>query len=122
MGLDQYGFARRGEPVERDGKLEYTDKVELAYWRKHPNLEGWMGDLYSRKGGTEEFNCQEVELTLEDLEDLERAVNFKEMPETAGFFFGDDSDEHYREQDLEFIRDARNAIDDGYRVFYTSWW
>jgi hypothetical protein len=122
MGLDQYAIARRGEPVEKEGRKEYPDQRELAYWRKHPNLEGWMSDLYSRKGGTEEFNCQEVELTLEDLEDLEKAINFKEMPETSGFFFGDDSDEYYREHDLEFIKDARNAIKDGYRVFYTSWW
>lgn len=122
MGLDQYAKARKGEPVEKDGNLEYPDQRELAYWRKHPNLEGWMSNLYSEKGGTDEFNCQEVELTLEDLDELERAINSKDLPETAGFFFGDDSDEYYREKDLEFIRDARNAIEDGYTVIYTSWW
>lgn len=122
MGLDQYAKARKGEPVEKDGSLEYPDQRELAYWRKHPNLEGWMCNLYSEKGGTDEFNCQEVELTLEDLDELEKAINSKDLPETGGFFFGDDSDDYYREKDLEFIRDARNAIEDGYTVIYTSWW
>lgn len=122
MGLDQYAKARKGEPVEKDGALEYPEQRELAYWRKHPNLEGWMSNLYSEKGGTDEFNCQEVELTLEDLDELEKAINSKDLPETGGFFFGDDSDEYYKENDLEFIRDARNAIKDGYTVIYTSWW
>ena len=122
MGLDQYAKARKGEPVEKDGALEYPEQRELAYWRKHPNLEGWMSNLYSEKSGTDEFNCQEVELTLEDLDELEKAINSKELPETGGFFFGDDSDEYYKENDLEFIRDARNAIKDGYTVIYTSWW
>ena len=122
MGLDQYAKARKGEPVEKDGNLEYPDQRELAYWRKHPNLEGWMSNLYSEKGGTDEFNCQEVELTLEDLDELEKAISSKDLPETGGFFFGDDSYEYYKENDLEFIRDARNAIKDGYTVIYTSWW
>lgn len=123
MGLDQYAVARKGEPVEKDGMLEWPEKKELAYWRKHPNLEGWMEDLYRRKGGEEEeFNCVDVELTLEDLDDLEKAVKGKGMPKTEGFFFGSDSDERYREQDFQFIEDAREAIKDGFTVVYSSWW
>lgn len=123
MGLDQYAVARKGEPVEKDGRLEWPESRGLADWRKHPNLQGWMEDLYRRKGGEEEdFNCVDVELTLEDLEALEKAVKGKEMPKTEGFFFGSDSDEHYREQDLQFIEDAREAIKDGFTVVYSSWW
>lgn len=122
MGLDQYAKARKGEPVEKDGELEYPESYELAYWRKHPNLQGWMEELYRNKGGEEEFNCVDVELTLEDLDNLEAAINGKEMPETSGFFFGDDADEHYKETDLKFIEDARKAINDGFTVVYSSWW
>jgi hypothetical protein len=39
-----------------------------------------------------------------------------------GFFFGDNSDEDYRENDLEFIRKAREALDAGLIVEYSSWW
>lgn len=123
MGLDQYAVARRGKPFKNDdGDLEYPEKKEIAYWRKHPNLEGWMADLYYQKGGEDEFNCQEVELTLEDLDNLEAAINLKDLPETSGFFFGSNSDDEYKEQDLEFIENARDAINEGYTVVYTSWW
>lgn len=123
MGLDQYASAHRGEPVtNEDGVLEYPEKVELARWRKHPNLQGWMEELYVKKGGTDEFNCVPVELTLEDLDKLEEAITGVELPETVGLFFGGDSDEYYREQDLKFIEQARQYINDGYTVEYSSWW
>ena len=122
MGLDQYAVARRGEPVEKDGQLEYPEKVELAYWRKHPNLQGWMENLYHENGGTEEFNCVEVELTLGDLDSLEAAITGTELPETCGFFFGENSDDHYKDKDLRFIEEARQYINDGYTVVYSSWW
>jgi len=123
MGLDQFAVARKGEPVEKDGRLEWPERKELADWRKHPNLQGWMEDLYRRRGGErEDFNCVEVELTLGDLDDLEKAVKGKDMPQTEGFFFGGDSDEYYRSKDLQFIEDAREAIEDGWTVVYDSWW
>ena len=123
MGLDQYGLARRGEPkTDDEGFTYYEDSMELAYWRKHPNLQGWMEDLYHEKGGEEEFNCVDLELTLEDLEALEESLDEEALPETVGFFFGADSSDHYAEADREFIREARAAIKQGYTVIYSSWW
>jgi len=139
MGLDQYAFARKGEPIETtedytyqdfDGNthtkqrtsVSYEEEREIAYWRKHPNLEGWMADLYYQKGGEGEFNCVDVELTLEDLDALEQTLDDKALPGTVGFFFGENSDDYYAEQDREFILAARNNIRDGYKVVYTSWW
>ena len=114
MGLDQYAH----KIVAHD-----TDnREEIAYWRKHPNLQGWMEQLWREKGGEGEFNCVDVELTLEDLEQLEASIEDAELPDTDGFFFGDNSDDYYREQDLEFIADASKAIEQGYKVVYTSWW
>jgi hypothetical protein len=112
MGLDQYAFA-----IDNNG-----EKEEIAYWRKHPNLQGWMENLYISKGGQEEFNCVPVELEHEDLDNLEQAVTNNELPDTQGFFFGGDSDEHYKEQDLKFIKNARDALDSGLHVEYSSWW
>ena len=123
MGLDQYGLARKGEPkTDEEGFTFYEDEMELAYWRKHPNLQGWMQDLYHEKGGEEEFNCVDLELTLEDLDALEESLDHEELPETVGFFFGTDSSDHYAETDREFIREARAAIKQGYTVVYSSWW
>jgi len=43
MGLDQYAFARKGEPLDDfDGNSSSEEEIEICYWRKHPNLQGWM--------------------------------------------------------------------------------
>ena len=123
MGLDQYATARKGEAqTDDEGYTYYEDSKELAYWRKHPSLQGWMEDLWIEKGNSGEFNCVDVELTLGDLDSMEEALDENALPETAGFFFGENSEEHYAEQDREFIRDARAAIKQGYTVVYSSWW
>ena len=41
---------------------------------------------------------------------------------TSGFFFGDNADQYYYEQDLEFIKNARAELFLGLRVFYNSSW
>ena len=56
MGLDQYAIARRGEKLtDAEGYEYYNDNIELAYWRKHPNLQGWMESLWHVKGNNGEF-------------------------------------------------------------------
>ena len=139
MGLDQTAIARRGEPrkvkseytyTDHDGNehegvdeyLEWDDSIELATWRKHPNLQGWMENLWHEKGGEGEFNCVDLELTLEDLDALEATLDEEELPETSGFFLGSNADDHYAEADREFIVQARAAIKQGYKVIYSSWW
>jgi len=139
MGLDQYATARKGEPrkvpqtwttTDADGNEEevveyyneWDDEIQLAEWRKHPNLQGWMQELYYEKGGEGEFNCVDLELTLEDLDALEATLDEEELPETVGFFFGSNADDHYAEADREFIVQARAAIKQGYTVVYSSWW
>ena len=123
MGLDQYANARKGEPtLDEDGYKHWEDSKELAYWRKHPNLQGFMERIYIAKGGTEEFNCVDVELDLSDINTLEVCVKGDELPETGGFFFGDDSSDYYKESDLEFCANARKALADGQTVVYSSWW
>ena len=124
MGLDQYAFA-----IDNNG-----EKEELAYWRKHPNLQGWMEDLWAEKGkpglddanmggmGFSDFNCIPLELTKEDISDLEDAILNNTLPSTVGFFFGSDSDDYYKSKDLEFIKKAREALDAGLTVVYDSWW
>ena len=123
MGLDQYAMARKGESkTDEEGFEYYEDGMELAYWRKHPNLQGWMQDLWYTKGGEGEFNCVDLELEAEDLDLLEQSLDEEALPETTGFFFGTDSSIHYAEQDREFIVQARAAIKQGYTVVYSSWW
>ena len=136
MGLDQYAYAAATE-TQYDEYWETAEMVdgefvsakvekprEIHYWRKHPNLQGWMENLWREKGGDadQSFNCIQLELTWEDLERLERDVKDGNLPETTGFFFGEDADDYYRNQDLEFIKQARAEIFLGLRVFYNSSW
>ena len=135
MGLDQYATARKGEATtDEDGYKAWDDSYELAYWRKHPNLQGFMEELWIEKGTPglkpsdtgsmfgSDFNCVPLELNLADLDSFEARLDAESLPETEGFFFGDDADGYYVEQDREFIVAARNAIEDGYTVVYSSWW
>lgn len=121
MGLDQYAFA-----IDNNG-----EKEEIAYWRKHPNLQGFMENLWESKGRPGDrnennimgdFNCIPVELDYDDLQELEAAITNGELPSTCGFFFGENSDEEYRHEDLEFVEKARQALDSGKTVVYDSWW
>ena len=129
MGLDQYAYARP-VGVESDGG---ENNEELAYWRKHNRLHGWMEDLYRDRGNAvvheafgNSFNCVEVELTESDIEQLEAHIEQKSLPNTQGFFFGNDSyaeyEEYHKEDDLNFVSNARQAIADGKKVYYNSWW
>ena len=140
MGLDMYAYvaakAGQHEAFYEDGEFDRTLKEfvnpkvskprEICYWRKHPNLHGWMEQLWIKKSDArndpDDFNGVELELTWEDLERLERDILAQDLPHTEGFFFGGDSDDHYREQDLKFIRDAKAELFCGLRVFYNSSW
>ena len=112
------------DPESKDYVNKKVSKPrELAYWRKHPNLHGWMEKLAERKNlKYDSFNGIELELTWEDLEELERIVVHKQLPSTSGFFFGNDADEHYYESDLAFIKNAKAELFLGLKVFYNSSW
>jgi hypothetical protein len=136
MGLDQYAYAatRAGQQQEfwetaeaAAGSMEYVSRTverprEIAYWRKHPNLHGWFKAEWESAGNEGDFNGDELEITWDMLERLEYDVRNGELPDTRGFFFGDNSDAEYYEQDLEFIRNARAELFMGLKVFYNSSW
>jgi hypothetical protein len=107
------------------GELDYENPIvvakEIAYWRKHPDLHGWMENLYREKGGREQsFNGDLVVLTLKDLDRLEEDILRKNLPKTTGFFFGESGEISLK--DLEFVLEARKAIQEGDTVFYDSSW
>lgn len=148
MGLDQYAYvaARAGVQAEYDAAMDLLDESdieddakvkaeseiasmlprELAYWRKHPNLHGWMERLWMEKNPGDHlatsFNGVEIELNWEDIERLEQDVLSGNLPKTKGFFFGEGSDDYYRDIDLEFIKNAKAELFMGLKVFYNSSW
>ena len=121
MGLDMYAFASH-EAVPDVVDFPSVESIELHYWRKHPNLHGWMERLYYAKGGKAElFNCATVQLTADDLTQLEADIKANRLPHTEGFFFGT-SEFADPEYDLAFVANARTAIEKGMTVYYSSWW
>jgi hypothetical protein len=124
MGLDQYAYVANKVNSTNDSS------TELAYWRKHPNLQGWMESLWIEKGkpGVEDhvnegmFNGIELELTFDDIVRLEEDIKNNNLPATTGFFFGNPSDDYYKNQDLEFVYEAKSRLFLGQKVFYNSSW
>ena len=126
MGLDMYAFSTKAKPkTEVDFETKNFQPDEVHYWRKHPNLHGWMENLYRDKGGDKhsDFNGDCVVLTNDDLDCLEHDLKQWDLPETQGFFFGnDENNEEELKDDLEFVEKAREQIKKGNTIYYTSWW
>jgi hypothetical protein len=109
MGLDMYLQGRKfywgfqGERETEDGYEVSRKTLDLGYWRKHPNLHGYVVETFG--GGVDE--CQDIELDADDLRDIVRAVKEKDLPHTEGFFFGasDGSDDEIA-YDLETLTKA----------------
>jgi hypothetical protein len=120
MGLDQYMYVATKENA--------NDSREIAYRRKHPNLHGWMEQLWRSRNtdpsADPTFNGVELELTWADIDQLEQDIKQGVVAqlETTGFFFGDASDDYYYEQDMAFIKQARAELFSGLKVFYNSSW
>jgi hypothetical protein len=136
MGLDMYAYAasRAGQYQEfwdtaemAEGTTEFvsatvTKPREIAYWRKHPSLHGWFKQEWESEGNKGDFNGDELEITWDMLERLEYDIRNGELPDTRGFFFGDESSTEYYNDDLEFIKNARAELFMGLKVFYNSSW
>lgn len=135
MGLDQYAY------IANKAGTDYEDpsRQSIAYWRKHPNLQGWMERLWLKKIDTPvvesdqfiqnkypptDFNGVELELTWEDVNQLEKDIKSGVVSNmnTTGFFFGKPSDDYYYEHDLKFCIDAKAELFLKRKVFYNSSW
>ena len=123
MGLDQFGKIRNPQTGE---------VKEIAYWRKHNALHGWMEALWHVKKRPNanaldpfSFNCIPLPLTRKDLINLAADCYLGRLPKTQGFFFGPDSrdrKEYFDAETREFVEFGLDAIDKGWEVAYDSWW
>lgn len=112
MGLDMYLEGRKY--IMQDWSNSDNDEVEegfrvkekvydLGYWRKHPNLHGYIVQTFAENVD----ECQDIELDQEAMVKLIAAVKAGELPSTTGFFFGrsDGSDEE-KQHDLSILTRA----------------
>ena len=68
-----------------DGYRVVGVEVRLGYWRKHPDLHGYIVQEYMDG----EDKCQELPLNIDKLRQIIAAVRAGKLPRTEGFFFGD---------------------------------
>ena len=106
MGLDMY---------LKESAFDGT----LAYWRKHPNLHGFIVQNYAN--GVDE--CQKIELTLDNVKEILQACESDNLPTTTGFFFGQSSIED-KEHTVDVFSKLVDVMSDdpNYKVYYRASW
>lgn len=129
MGLDMYLSGRQFNHIFDEQEAEYLDgkqikavEVDLGYWRKHPNLHGFIVNTFAN--GIDE--CQRIELGVEELNKIIQAIKDRTLPHTEGFFFGKSeiSDEQVK-ADVAIFEEALLWITFDkrlrYAVYQASW-
>jgi hypothetical protein len=141
MGLDMYLHGRKNfftydrKGPEFDGYPIDSIELALGYWRKHPNLHGFIVSHFGTIAAEEQIEPKEGEMDMrmryeqddgkvriDDCEDIEldgnalktiiEAVQKDQLPPTSGFFFGESytpGDAEYeaqKKEDLEILGKA----------------
>jgi hypothetical protein len=103
MGLDMYLNGDKYLMNDRKRGDRKSEQYDLGYWRKHPNLHGYIVQTFAE--GIDE--CQAIELSADGIKKIIEAITNRHLPETTGFFFGtsDDSKDQIA-YDVEIFEDA----------------
>lgn len=113
MGLDMFAHKTRERiSMETDFLVEMSEGIE--YWQNHDLLNQWMMNLYDMKGGNNSDTT--VMLDEDDLDELEETLLAGDLP----FFRSRGNEAAALPKDLNFVRLAREALAEGYTVFYFS--
>ncbi len=133
MGLDMYVRKVITPGILADGTRDINEDhtEEIAYWRKHPDLHGFiMENFWSPSDENPDGNVERIPLTVERVDKIMDAVRSHTLPFTSGFFFGrsyfPEDDVSIRAEidaeDLAKWAKVREAILAGDEVFYLAWW
>jgi hypothetical protein len=126
MGLDQYA--------------EGLDKK--FYWRKHARLQMFMSREHFEQNPKDQRNDSDlkhlgfngdsknpnVNITKELLDRLEEAIksDYRQYFASDGFFWGQQNQEwatkEYKDQDMQFLKAARKALENGRVIKYNCSW
>ena len=142
MGLDQYVYYAEKKDVKIDSDLliteiqqDYNSENEIAYWRKCPEVQSWMRNLYVDRGGMEDFNNLPLFLRLEDIDSFQHDLEHDLLPKNrSGFFWGNDMNSNTQDPDIreltirkyntcqEFIEKSKKLLNEGKVIIYDSSW
>lgn len=133
MGLDMYlkgssfNWTNWKKPEGKRRPMSEGFEIEeevllLGYWRKHPNLHGYIVNTFAK--GMDD--CQQIDLTEEDIENIIEAIKNNKLPTTLGFFFGK-SDGSEDTESIRILQDALKWLKSDKRnksksVYYKASW
>ena len=131
MGLDMYltGEIYISQDWKDDANNKYEEGYrlkghlyEMGYWRKHPDLHGYIVENFAEG----EDDCKPVYLSVDSIKQIIDAIEKNELPKTDGFFFGESTNDD--EEKAEAIGILSKALgwleaDDWHRsvVYQASW-
>ena len=142
MGLDMYLERANREELngwdnlteeERERSFGMSPWNEVCYWRKANQIRNWFVE---NCGYPEDGNCEEIEVSKEDLENLvdtcRKVINNPKLakdllPRSSGFFYGSQEYDEWYFEDLEDTVSAceriiRDTDWEKEKVIYTDWW
>ena len=145
MGLDQYAHLRGKEiDIDRwydDTKDESCSEQDQFIWRKHARLQVFMDKEHKKQnekrqmdtdlghlGFNSDADVPHVLIDIDVLDRLEKQIKdgYPDCFCSDGFFWGQQFQElsakEYKDQDLEFVKWARQQIQDGKEVVYECSW
>lgn len=127
MGLDMYLIGVRHYDnncrPKRDSHEVKAEILDLGYWRKHPNLHGFIVQNFA--DGVDQ--CQEINLSGDNIRDILNSNDADELPTTTGFFFGTSQPEDKAETKrifegaLEWLKTEEEGILWKDVVYRASW-
>lgn len=113
MGLDMYLHDHKSfytgtsaaESIRKEDGLDIDSMtLDIGYWRKHPNLHGFIVQTFAE--GVDE--CQDIALDEDALDQIITAVANGDLPHTEGFFFGSsEGDEAEKARDIAIFEKAK---------------
>lgn len=117
MGLDMYLTGRKvlfskfmETPIVEDDFPVVTIEVELGYWRKHPDLHGYIVAQFANG----EDNQKPIELNADDITNIIEAIRNLKLPKTEGFFFGaSNTSEEQQAKDIKVFQKALEWLKSG---------
>lgn len=106
---------------------ELYGNVEVGYWRKHADLHGHFESLYMERGGNEVFNCEELILDEDDLQDIlemakEASATLEVVEKATGFFWGETIEEDWL-RTIDILERVLKETDfEKHEIYYYAWW
>jgi hypothetical protein len=111
-------------------EVKNLQPIDIGYWRKHSDLQGYMEGIYESRGGDREFNLVPLYLDKQDCENVIKYAREQitshakgeDVEHTTGFFFGETRVSDWTETIDKFEEVIKNTDFDNEVVYYDSWW